>query len=100
MLRAGGVFVSISFGQPHFRRPLLLKARYGWDLQVDTVGEAFHYFVYTMTKGSANAPIEDAPAPGSTLKFTPRPRSGSSSSSSSSEDTTGAFLGDLDLDLQ
>jgi len=37
-----GLYVYVSFGQPHFRKPLLSR----WDISVDTIGTMFHYFVY------------------------------------------------------
>jgi ubiquinone/menaquinone biosynthesis C-methylase UbiE len=37
-----GIYVYISFGQPHFRKPLLTN----WDINVETIGTMFHYFVY------------------------------------------------------
>jgi hypothetical protein len=33
----GGRFISISFQQPHFRRPFLAKAKYQWSIQVYSV---------------------------------------------------------------
>jgi SAM-dependent methyltransferase len=48
----GGRFVSVTFAQPHFRVPLyLLRSNYDWDVSVETFGEGFHYFYYTMTRG-------------------------------------------------
>ncbi|CDS13917.1 hypothetical protein LRAMOSA06090 [Lichtheimia ramosa] len=49
--KIGGVFLYITFGQPHFRKRHL--ARDCWDIQVKTLGEAFHYFFYVMRKTSA-----------------------------------------------
>lgn len=50
VVKPGGRYIQITFGQPHFRRKILTKPEYGWDLQVTTIGECFHYFVYSMTK--------------------------------------------------
>jgi hypothetical protein len=51
----GGRFISISFQQPHFRRPFLAKEKYQWSIQVHSVSEGnesvIEYFVYVMTKG-------------------------------------------------
>ena len=52
----GGQFISISFQQPHFRRPFLTKSKYQWSIQVHSVSdanEAIEYFVYVMTKGES-----------------------------------------------
>jgi hypothetical protein len=49
-----GRFISISFQQPHFRRPFLAKEKYQWSIQVHSVSdrhESVEYFVYVMTKG-------------------------------------------------
>lgn len=50
----GGLFFSISFQQPHFRRPFLAKTKYRWSIDVHNVSESkesVEYFVYVMTKG-------------------------------------------------
>ena len=60
MLKASGVFLSITFAQPHFRRPFLLAERYAWGMEVASFGEGFHYFVYSMRKGARKA--TDAPS--------------------------------------
>ncbi|CAF1093725.1 unnamed protein product [Adineta ricciae] len=49
-----GRFISISFQQPHFRRPFLAKRKYQWSIQVHSVtdgNESVEYFVYVMRKG-------------------------------------------------
>ncbi|KAI8141340.1 S-adenosyl-L-methionine-dependent methyltransferase [Fennellomyces sp. T-0311] len=48
--KVGGVFLYITFGQPHFRKRHL--QRDCWDIKVKTMGDAFHYFFYTMRKES------------------------------------------------
>lgn len=48
VLKKGGKFIYITFGQPHFRKRFLERAC--WDVEVTKLGDAFHYFVYTMTK--------------------------------------------------
>ncbi|CAM4869594.1 unnamed protein product [Rotaria socialis] len=49
-----GRFISVSFQQPHFRRPFLAKQKYQWSIQVHSISdgnESVEYFVYVMTKG-------------------------------------------------
>ncbi|KXS19940.1 S-adenosyl-L-methionine-dependent methyltransferase [Gonapodya prolifera JEL478] len=55
VLCSRGVFIYITFGQPHFRRRHLeLTTTDGvplWEsIKVQTVGDAFHYYVYVCTK--------------------------------------------------
>ena len=50
MLEKNGVFISITFAQPHFRKPLYALDKYNWSIDLFTVGDTFHYFVYVMTK--------------------------------------------------
>lgn len=47
-LKVGGTFLYITFGQPHFRKRHL--QRDCWDIDTKTMGDAFHYFFYTMVK--------------------------------------------------
>jgi len=49
VLKPAGIFIYITFGQPHFRRPVLLQPGRDWSLQVVTIGEFFHYFIYILT---------------------------------------------------
>ncbi len=51
LLKHNGVFISITFAQPHFRQPIYAKHKYNWSIERFTVGETFHYFIYVMTKG-------------------------------------------------
>ncbi|KAI8061153.1 S-adenosyl-L-methionine-dependent methyltransferase [Gongronella butleri] len=51
VLKVGGVFLYITFGQPHFRKPRL--ARDCWEIKTTTMGDAFHYFFYSMIKERA-----------------------------------------------
>lgn len=44
----GGRFIYITFGQPHFRRPLL--ERTCWHMEVRQLGDMFHYYCYVLTK--------------------------------------------------
>ncbi|KAF5383780.1 hypothetical protein D9615_003567 [Tricholomella constricta] len=47
VLRKGtGVFVYLTFGQPHFRRRFLTRP--GTTLEIKELGEAFHYYLYTI----------------------------------------------------
>ncbi|WKX91527.1 hypothetical protein Q1695_009953 [Nippostrongylus brasiliensis] len=50
VLSASGVFISISFTQPHFRVPALLRLP-GWSISVNEFGDFFHYFVFIMRRG-------------------------------------------------
>ncbi|KAJ8645712.1 hypothetical protein MRB53_007460 [Persea americana] len=51
VLKPGGTFISISFGQPHFRRPLFEAPEFTWSFEWSTFGDGFHYFFYTLKKG-------------------------------------------------
>ncbi|KAL5562584.1 hypothetical protein UlMin_032331 [Ulmus minor] len=51
VLKPDGIFISISFGQPHFRRPFFYAPEFSWSFESNTFGEAFHYFVYSLKKG-------------------------------------------------
>ncbi|KAL3862744.1 hypothetical protein ACJMK2_008697 [Sinanodonta woodiana] len=51
ILKPGGKFISITFSQPHFRKPLYARERYNWSVQTKTFGETFHFFYFSMTKG-------------------------------------------------
>ncbi|PKU68085.1 hypothetical protein MA16_Dca024373 [Dendrobium catenatum] len=51
VLKPDGVFISISFGQPHFRRELFEAPCFTWSVEWKTFGEEFHYFFYTLKKG-------------------------------------------------
>ncbi|KAJ1347350.1 hypothetical protein KIN20_002386 [Parelaphostrongylus tenuis] len=50
VLTSDGVFISVSFTQPHFRVPALLRLPV-WSISVQEIGEDFHYFVYIMQCG-------------------------------------------------
>eukprot|EP00270_Netrium_digitus_P007125 TRINITY_DN2069_c0_g1_i4.p1 TRINITY_DN2069_c0_g1~~TRINITY_DN2069_c0_g1_i4.p1 ORF type:complete len:272 (-),score=45.93 TRINITY_DN2069_c0_g1_i4:100-915(-) len=52
VLSPSGVFISITFGQPHFRRQFFEAPEFSWAMEYDRFGEAFHYFVYHLRKGS------------------------------------------------
>lgn len=52
VLRPDGVLISVSFGQPHFRVPLLTAcSRHTWNCSVERFGGSFDYFVYVLRKG-------------------------------------------------
>uniref|UniRef100_A0A1I7YR99 Methyltransf_11 domain-containing protein n=1 Tax=Steinernema glaseri TaxID=37863 RepID=A0A1I7YR99_9BILA len=51
VLKPGGLFISISFTQPHFRIPAILR-RSGWSCTVETFGDFFHYYCYCMRMGA------------------------------------------------
>jgi SAM-dependent methyltransferase len=42
VLKPGGKFISISFGQPHFRKPYI--EREGWRLEVEAIPDTFYFF--------------------------------------------------------
>lgn len=50
--KVGGVFLYITFGQPHFRKRHLVRDC--WQVKVQTLGDAFHYFFYSMRKEKPN----------------------------------------------
>ncbi|SPO24154.1 related to SEE1 - probable lysine methyltransferase [Ustilago trichophora] len=49
LLKKGGKLIYITFGQPHFRQKYLQEVK-GWKVEVRTLGDMFHYFVYIATK--------------------------------------------------
>jgi hypothetical protein len=52
VLTPTGLFISIAFGQPHFRRPFFEAAGFTWSMKWETFGDSFHYFFYTLRKGT------------------------------------------------
>lgn len=50
-MKPGGIFISITFAQPHFRKPIYAKEKYAWSIEEFRIGDMFHYFVYVLTKG-------------------------------------------------
>uniref|UniRef100_A0A2P2KBJ5 Methyltransferase-like protein 13 isoform X1 n=1 Tax=Rhizophora mucronata TaxID=61149 RepID=A0A2P2KBJ5_RHIMU len=52
VLKGDGIFISISFGQPHFRRPLFDAPQFTWTVEWSTFGDGFHYFFYILRKGT------------------------------------------------
>ncbi|XP_042285337.1 EEF1A lysine methyltransferase 4 [Thunnus maccoyii] len=58
-LKPGGLFVSVTFAQPFFRKRLYARTEYNWSIKQYSYGEGFEYFVYVLTKGEELSP-EDA----------------------------------------
>ncbi|XP_053930777.1 EEF1A lysine methyltransferase 4 [Cuculus canorus] len=62
VLRPGGCFISITFAQPHFRKPHYAQEAFGWSLRHAACGDgdagAFHYFLYVMRKGQPLDPSD------------------------------------------
>ncbi|EGT51117.1 hypothetical protein CAEBREN_01789 [Caenorhabditis brenneri] len=52
VLKPNGIFISVSFTQPHFRVPALLREK-NWSVEMFEFGESFHYYVYVCRKGAA-----------------------------------------------
>ncbi|EKM50634.1 uncharacterized protein PHACADRAFT_200577 [Phanerochaete carnosa HHB-10118-sp] len=48
VLRPGGIFLYLTFGQPHFRKRYLTRP--GTKLEVRQLGEAFHYYLYILRR--------------------------------------------------
>lgn len=48
VLKPGGVYIQLSFGQPHFRRLYLDKPEFCWTFDVEEVDAGFGYFLYVM----------------------------------------------------
>ncbi|GLU09010.1 hypothetical protein SLE2022_258900 [Rubroshorea leprosula] len=51
VLKPDGIFISITFGQPHFRRPFFQSSKFTWSIEWSTFGDGFHYFFYILRKG-------------------------------------------------
>lgn len=51
-LKPGGVFIQITFGQPHFRKRLFEQEEFDWKVNVHTLQpkRSFHFFVYECIK--------------------------------------------------
>ncbi|NXU58861.1 EFMT4 methyltransferase, partial [Turnix velox] len=66
VLRPEGCFISISFAQPHFRKPHYAQEVFGWSLRHvacagvggEEGGGSFHTFVYIMRKGQPLDPAD------------------------------------------
>ncbi|KAM9844792.1 EEF1A lysine methyltransferase 4 [Aulostomus maculatus] len=59
-LKPGGLFVSITFAQPFFRKRLYARTDYNWSIKHYVYGDGFEYFVYVMTKGEELSPDDAA----------------------------------------
>jgi len=62
VLRPGGVFMSITFSQPHFRVPLLAQPGLDWAIQVDkftTTGGVLDYFTFKCSDGSPASAVSE-----------------------------------------
>jgi hypothetical protein len=46
--RRTGIFLYLTFGQPHFRRQYLVRP--GTQLEIKELGDSFHYYLYTVRK--------------------------------------------------
>ncbi|KAK3120303.1 hypothetical protein QOZ80_9AG0685390 [Eleusine coracana subsp. coracana] len=55
VLKPEGVFISITFGQPHFRRRFFEAPGFTWSVEYSTFGDGFHYFFYTLKKGKRSS---------------------------------------------
>ncbi|XP_010028562.2 EEF1A lysine methyltransferase 4 [Eucalyptus grandis] len=64
VLKPDGIFISIAFGQPHFRRPLFDSPEFTWSVEWNTFGDGFHYFFYILKKGQRSI---DGEKPGNKL---------------------------------
>ncbi|GJP48871.1 hypothetical protein CLOM_g8145 [Closterium sp. NIES-68] len=62
VLTPHGRLLSITFGQPHFRRPLYEAPHLTWTLQHTTFGDSFHYFLLHLAKGTRTPTVTDTPA--------------------------------------
>ena len=48
VLRPGGIFLYLTFGQPHFRKRYLIRP--DTKLEIRQLGEAFHYYLYIVRR--------------------------------------------------
>jgi hypothetical protein len=56
VLRKGnGMFLYLTFGQPHFRRRYLTRT--GTTLEIQQIGDAFHYYLYIL-RNRAEPPVD------------------------------------------
>ncbi|TYG74584.1 hypothetical protein ES288_D04G194000v1 [Gossypium darwinii] len=60
VLKPNGIFISITFGQPHFRKPFFHNAKFTWSIEWSTFGDGFHYFFYILRKGRRCLDDEDS----------------------------------------
>ncbi|WFD34271.1 hypothetical protein MCUN1_001108 [Malassezia cuniculi] len=50
LLKPGGVFLYFTFGQPHFRRPHMMRDV--WTIETRVLGDMFHYYLYICKKAA------------------------------------------------
>ncbi|KAL6963907.1 hypothetical protein U1Q18_034914 [Sarracenia purpurea var. burkii] len=55
VLKPDGIFISISFGQPHFRCRLFNALEFTWSVEWNTFGDEFYYFFYILKKGQRSS---------------------------------------------
>ncbi|KAL3621211.1 hypothetical protein CASFOL_036123 [Castilleja foliolosa] len=55
VLKPHGIFISITFGQPHFRRRFFHAPTFTWSIEWQTFGDGFHYFFYILKKGERSS---------------------------------------------
>ncbi|KAL7118858.1 hypothetical protein ACP275_02G027000 [Erythranthe tilingii] len=55
VLKPHGIFISITFGQPHFRRRFFNSPTFTWSVEWRTFGDGFHYFFYILKKGERSS---------------------------------------------
>ncbi|KAK0583523.1 hypothetical protein LWI29_037810 [Acer saccharum] len=60
VLKPDGIFISISFGQPHFRRSFFNAPKFTWSFEWITFGDGFHYFFYISRKGRRSSNCEES----------------------------------------
>jgi len=60
VLKDDGVFLYITFRQPHFMRPLLTQDEDAWDLDMKTLAEngSLDYYGFVITKKNKNQAAE------------------------------------------
>ncbi|WVZ04178.1 hypothetical protein V8G54_024984 [Vigna mungo] len=51
VLKAGGTFISVTFGQPHFRRPIFNAPDFTWSVEWTTFGEGGFLFSVLYVRG-------------------------------------------------
>ncbi|KAH9976077.1 S-adenosyl-L-methionine-dependent methyltransferase [Russula compacta] len=54
--RGSGAFLYLTFGQPHFRRRYLTRP--GTTLEIQQIGNAFHYYLYILRNGAGVASLQ------------------------------------------
>eukprot|EP00249_Psilotum_nudum_P002702 c15824_g1_i1 orf=453-1184(-) len=52
VLKPEGVFISITFGQPHFRKLLFENECFTWSMKWTSFGDGFQYYYYMLRKGT------------------------------------------------